>query len=89
MGQGRASERADRRTAGGGSAAESRRPEADESAGGGQSDREIWVTLYAVELAGGEGQVTDAHEAAAEQAWTASMAEIQAMDAKRADHSEP
>ncbi|HWM06252.1 MAG TPA: hypothetical protein VNP92_28240 [Actinophytocola sp.] len=55
----------------------------------GQSDRTIWVALYAVELAGGEELVTDVHEAAAEQAWTEAMAEIRAMDYQGENRSEP
>ena len=89
MGQGPASQRADRPLSDGESAAEVCLPEVSDHDASGQSDRTIWIALYAVELAGGEELVTDAHEAAAEQAWTDAMAEIRAMDSQGENRSEP
>ncbi len=45
-----------------------------------QTDREIWVTVYAAQLAGGDELVTEIHLSDAEQAWVDTMAEIAAKE---------
>jgi hypothetical protein len=45
-----------------------------------QTDREIWVSLYAAQLADGDDLVTEIHTADAEQAWAETMTQIAAME---------
>lgn len=46
----------------------------------GQTDREIWVSLYAAQLVDGDELVTEIHTAEAEQAWAEAMTKIAAME---------